>query len=83
MAKTNKGRLRRLVGLAAKSFIIASCIAVILPMPQYARSLSSAEYIIWLARLYWVLSLSIGVFAILLAAGYLARRLQNKTRKDG
>ena len=74
-------RLRRLLGLAAKAFILASVVAVILPMPHYARSLSDEEYIVWLARLIWVLMLSVGVGIVLLLVGFLTRKLQNKTRK--
>ena len=72
-------RLRRLLGLAIKSFILASVVAVILPVPQYARSLSGEEYIVWLARLIWVLMLTVGVGVVLLLAGFLARKRQNKT----
>jgi hypothetical protein len=74
-------KLRRFVGLAVKAFILASIVAVILPVPQYARSLSDAEYIVWLARLVWVLMLTVGVGAVLLLAGWLTRKLQNKVRK--
>ena len=71
------------MGLAAKAFILASVAAVILPMPQYARSLNDAQYMIWLARLSWVLLLTVGIVAVLLLAGFLARQLQPKTRKTG
>ena len=74
-------KLRRLVGLAVKAFILASLVAVFLPVPQYARSLGDAEYIVWLARLIWVLMLTVGVGAVLLLAGCLARKLQNNTPK--
>ena len=78
MTKTNN-KLRRLLRLAVKAFILASFVAVILPMPHYARSLSDAEYIVWLARLLWVLILTFGVGVVLLLVGFLARKLQNKT----
>ena len=73
-------KLRRLVGLAVKAFILASVLAVILPMPQYARSLSGEEYIVWLARLIWVLMLTVGVGVVLQVVGFLTRKRQNKTR---
>ena len=76
-------KLRRLLGLAVKAFILASVVAVILPMPHYASSLSDEEHIVWLARLVWVLMLTVGVGVVLLLVGFLARRLQNKTRKAG
>jgi hypothetical protein len=57
--------------------------AVILPVPQYARSLSDEEYIVWLARLIWVLMLTVGVGVVLQLVGFPARKLQNKTRKTG
>ncbi len=76
-----KNKLGRLLGLAAKAFILASVVAVILPVPQYARSLSDEEYILWLMRLIWVLMLTVGAGAVLLLVGFLARKLQNKTRK--
>ena len=82
MAETNN-KLRRLIGLVVKAFILASVVAVILPMPQYARSLSDQEYIIWLARLIWVLLLTVGVGVVLQVVGFLTRKLQNKTRKTG
>ena len=82
MTKTNN-KLRRLIGLAVKAFILASVVAVILPMPQYARSLSGEEYIVWLARLIWVLSLTLGFGVVLQVVGILTRKLQNKSRKTG
>ena len=82
MTETNNN-LRRLLGLSVKAFILASVVAVILPLPQYARSLSDEEYIVWLARLLWVLMLTLGVGVVLLLVGFLARKLQNKTRKTG
>ena len=82
MMKTSN-KLRRLLGLAGKAFILASAVAVILPMPQYASSLSDAEYIVWLARLLWMLMLTFGVGAVLLLAGFLARKLQILSRKGG
>ena len=47
MTETNN-ILRRLLRLSVKAFILASVVAVILPLPQYARSLSDEEYIVWL-----------------------------------
>ena len=82
MTKTNI-KLKRLLGLAVKAFILASVVAVILPMPQYARNLSAEEYIVWLARLIWVLMLTVGVGVVQLLVSFLVRKLQNKTRKTG
>ncbi len=82
MMETNN-KLRRLLGLAVKAFILASVVAVILPVPQYARGISDEEYIVWLARLIWVLMLTVGVGVVLLLVGFVARKLQNKTRKTG
>ena len=82
MTETNN-KLRRLFGLAIKAFILASVLAVILPMPHYASSLSDEEYIVWLARLLWVLMLTFGITVVLLLAGFLARKMKNKTRKAG
>ena len=82
MTETNN-RLRRLFGMAIKAFVLASVVAVILPVPHYASSLSDAEYIVWLARLLWVLMLTFGVGIVLLLAGFLARKRKNKTRKAG
>ena len=76
MTETNNN-LRRLLGLSVKAFILASVVAVILPLPQYVRSLSDEEYIVWL------LMLTLGVGVVLLLVGFLARKLQNKTRKTG
>ena len=80
MTETNN-KLRRSLRLAVKVFILASVVAVILPVPQHARSLSDEEYIVWLARLIWVLMLTVGVGVVLLLVGFLARKLQNKTRR--
>ena len=80
MTKTSS-KLRRLLGLAVKAFILASVVAVILPMPHYTSSLSNAEYIVWLARLLWVLMLTFGVGVVLLLVGFLGRKLQNKPRR--
>ena len=70
--------MKRLLGLVVKAFILASVVAVILPMPQYVSSLSDAEYIVWLARLLWVLMLTFGLGAVLLLVGFLARKLQEQ-----
>jgi hypothetical protein len=75
--------LRRLVGLVVKAFILASVVAVILPMPEYTHSLSDEEYIVWLARLIWVLMLTFGFGAVQLLIGYMVKKLQNKTRNTG
>jgi len=82
MTETNNN-LRRIPGLSVKALILASVVDVILPLPQYARSLSDEEYIVWLARLIWVLMLTLGVGVVLLLVGFLARKLQNKTQKTG
>ena len=78
-----KNKLSCLLELAIKAFILASVVAVILPAPQYAGSLSDKEYIVWLARLIWVLMLTVGVAIMLLLVGFLYGKLQNKTRKTG
>ena len=70
--------MRRFLGLAVKAFILASVVAVILPMPQYTRGLSDEEYIVWLARLIWVLMLTFGFGVVQLLVGYLLKKLQNK-----
>ena len=72
-----KNKLGRLSGLAVKVFILASVAAVILPVPQYARSLSDEEYIVWLSRFIWVLMLTVGVLVVLLLVGLLARKLRD------
>ena len=82
MTETNT-RMKRLIGLAAKAFILASAAAVFLPMPQYARSLSDGQYIVWLARAIWVLMLTLGVGVVLLLVGFLVKKMQNKTRTIG
>ena len=51
--------------MAVKAFILAS-VAAVMPVPQYARDLSDGEYIVWLARLLWVLMLTFGVGVVLL-----------------
>ena len=81
--KDTNNKLGRILELAVKAFILASVVAVILPMPHYASSLSDAEYIVWLARLLWVLMLTFGVGVVLLLVGILGGKLQNKTRKTG
>ena len=80
MQKSNN-KLRRLPGLAVKAFILASVVAVILPMPKYGGSLSDEEQIVWLARLLWVVMLTFGVGAVLLLAGFLAGKLKIPSRK--
>ena len=82
MTETNN-MLKRLSGLAVKAFILASVVAVILPVQHYARSLSDEEYIVWLARLIWVLMLTVGFGVGMLLVGFLARKLQNKIGKTG
>jgi hypothetical protein len=53
-------------------------VAVILPMPQYTRGLSDEEYLVWLARLIWLLMLTFGFGVVQLLVGYLVKKLQNK-----
>lgn len=72
-------KLGRLLELVSKAFILASVVAVILPMPQYALSLSDAAFFIWLVRLIWVLSLTIGFVVVLSLVGFMTRKRQNKT----
>lgn len=79
MTETNN-KLGRLLELVFKAFILASVVAVILPMPQHALSLSDAAYFIWLVRLVWVLTLSIGFVVVLSLVGFMTRKRQNKTR---
>ncbi len=73
MTETGKNQPRRLIGLAAKAFILVSVAAVILPMPQYATSLGHAQWIVWVVRLSWVLLLTVGAAALLLLLGLLAK----------
>ena len=75
-----ENKLGHLLELVFKAFILASVVAVILPMPQYALSLSDAAYFIWLVRLMWVLTLSFGFVVVLLLVGFITRKRQNKTR---
>ena len=63
--------------MAVKAFILASVAAVILPVTQYAISLSDEEYIVWLVRLIWVLILTVGVFFVLLLVGVLTKKLND------
>ena len=75
--KDTNNKLGRIIELAVKAFILASVAAVILPVPQYACNLSDGEYIVWLARLIWVLTLTVGVLAVLLLVGFVFRRLHD------
>ncbi|WP_319405407.1 hypothetical protein [uncultured Desulfosarcina sp.] len=75
MMKGTNNKLGRILGLAVKAFVLASVAAVILPVTQYARSLSDEEYIIWLVRLVWVLMLTGGVLVVLLLVGFLTKKL--------
>ena len=81
MTEDGKNKLWWFFGVAARAFILASVAAVILPMPLYVRSLSNAQYIVWVARLSWVLLLTVGVVAVLLLAGFITSQQQKKTRK--
>jgi hypothetical protein len=81
MKAVGKSKLKLFGGLAARAFILACVASVFLPMPRYARSLDEAQFMVWLARLSWVLLLTVGVGAALLVAGWISGRLQNKTRK--
>jgi type III secretory pathway component EscS len=67
--KNTRDKLGRILGLVVKAFILASVVAVILPVTQYAHSLSDEEYIVWLVRLIWVLMLTVGVLAVQLLVG--------------
>ena len=80
MTKTNNKPMRSL-GLAVKSFVLASVVAVALPVPQYARSLGDEAYIVYLARLIWVLMLTVGVGVAILLVALVARKLKKEARK--
>lgn len=73
--KDTNNKLGHILELAVKAFILASVAAVILPLPQYARSLSDEEYIVWLVRLVWVLMLTVGALAALLLVGFLIKKI--------
>ena len=79
MTKTS-GKHKQFLGLAIRIFIIASVVAVILPLPEYARGLSDDEYQLWLARLIWVLLLTFCFFVLLPIVGFLVRKIKNKTQ---
>jgi type III secretory pathway component EscS len=72
--KNTRDKLGRILGLVVKAFILASVVAVILPVTQYAHSLSDEEYIVWLVRLIWVLMLTVGVLAVQLLVGFLIKK---------
>lgn len=72
--KDTNNKLGHIAGLVVKAFILASVAAVILPVTQYAHSLSDEAYIVWLVRLIWVLTLTSGVLVLLLLVGFLARK---------
>ncbi|WP_419660472.1 uncharacterized protein Dvar_08360 [Desulfosarcina variabilis str. Montpellier] len=72
--KNTRDKLGRILGLVVKAFILASVVAVILPVAQYAHSLSDEEYIVWLVRLIWVLMLTVGVLAVQLLVGFLIKK---------
>ncbi|MFO7714228.1 hypothetical protein [Desulfosarcina sp.] len=69
------------VTLAAKAFILASAVAVFLPMPEYALSLGNAQFIVWVVRLTWVLLLSVGWVFVLLLVGFLKGRLRPQRKR--
>ena len=71
-------KARSISGFIGKAFVLASVAAVILPMPRYARSLDQAEYVVWLVRVAWVLALTVGVCGLLLLAGIVARKIQDR-----
>lgn len=79
MAETGIDQPKRLIGLAAKAFILASVAAVILPMPKFAGSLGDAQFIVWVVRLAWVMLLTVGMVAVLLLVGFLARLRQRNS----
>lgn len=72
--KDTSNKLGRILESVVKAFILASVAAVILPVTQFARSLSDEEYIVWLVRLIWVLMLTVGVLAVLLLVGFLIKK---------
>jgi len=72
--KKTRDKLGRILELVVKAFILASVVAVILPVPQYAHSLSNEEYIVWIVRLMWVLMLTVGVLAVQLLIGFLIKK---------
>ena len=73
--KDANNKLGRMLRLVVKAFILTSVAAVILPVTRYAHSLSGEEYIVWLVRLIWVLTLTFGVLAVMLLVGFLIKKL--------
>ncbi len=81
MTKT-KGNHTRFFGLAVRLFVIATVAAVILPLPEYARGLSNENYIVWLARLIWVLTLGFVLCVLLPLIGALVAKVKTITQKN-
>jgi len=82
MKDTGKKNEWRIVGLISKAFILASVVGVFLPMPRYVGSLSPEEHRVWVARICWVLLLTVGFIALPLFVGFIAGRLRRKIRKN-
>ena len=78
MAASSGKKPRNISGLLGRAFVLASVAAVLLPMPRYAQSLGQAEYVVWLARLAWVILLTVGICGLLMLAGIISGKKQHK-----
>ena len=81
MGAVSPQKRRNISGLIGKAVILASVAAVLLPLPRYAQTLGQDEYVIWLARLAWVLLLTLGICGALALAGIIARKMQDRHAK--
>ena len=80
MTEASGKKPRNISGLLGKAFVLASVAGVLLPMPRYAQSLDQAEYVIWLARLVWVLLLTVGICGAFMLVGIISGKIQKQKR---
>jgi hypothetical protein len=66
--------VKRLAYWLPRLLVLGSAAAVLLPTPAYVRGLSEDAFLVWLARVGWVLFLSLGLGAVFWVAGRLKRK---------
>jgi hypothetical protein len=66
--------LKHIFGLIPKVLVLGFAASLVLPAPYFIHGMSQDLFVVWLARLLWVLVLSIGCGLVFLTLGRLKGR---------
>ncbi len=60
--------------LILRAAVLLFAASLILPVPRYLQGLASGEFVVWLARLIWVVGLIAVFFVVLLVGSSVLKR---------